>query len=627
MERRANNGDRAALAIALILATLLVVIRFASRGIIERGDGVSHYLIARWCWAHPRLLLDHWGKPLFTLLASPFAHFGHPGLAVFNAVIAFCTCWAAMPVLRRAGGFAQALFPLLVLLAPLYAMEVVGGMTEPLFGLLTVIVVSLLVQEHCIAAALVASFTPFARPEYIAFLPSVIAWLLLRKQWKAIPLLITGMAVYAFVGWLMLGDALWYFHNDPYRSGPSIYGSGDPWKFTGELDGICGRPLMVLFISGLLLWPLIRWKDKEERRTHDALLITTAFPSILILAVHMYLWGKGIKGSAGILRVVVTAIPMAGLFAAFTIARAGLLITRGITMKPAWIVAIFSGIVVWQVIDLQQRHLFPVPANADEEALREAGRILDPILAQGHRLFTTHPFMALCADVDPFDPEHYNMLYGADTLSRRLRNGDVIFWDSELGPNESHVPFDKLMNDPHFALIGMQEPTEGHKVIRGVYYELFEFQREDAMRGYTIDTLFQHGRPAGRASFRCDTIGCADYAVSGCYGPAEFPWELRKMVLPPVSVLFDELIISAHVERPGGIKQKLFLVYKQERGDRTLRYLQEEMPAGELSLHVRVPHAPANTQQVLYVWNASQQPFRMTQVLVTRKRWTQQRIP
>ena len=64
---------------------------------------------------------------------------------------------------------------------------VMAGMTEPLFGLLTVLVVSLLLLDRPVAAAVVASLTPFSRPEYIVFLPMVMAWLTLQRQWRALP--------------------------------------------------------------------------------------------------------------------------------------------------------------------------------------------------------------------------------------------------------------------------------------------------------------------------------------------------------------------------------------------------------------------------------------------------------
>lgn len=55
-----------------------------SEGYIGDADSATHYRFARYAWKYPVNLLDHWAKPVFTLLASPFAKFGHTGVSVFN---------------------------------------------------------------------------------------------------------------------------------------------------------------------------------------------------------------------------------------------------------------------------------------------------------------------------------------------------------------------------------------------------------------------------------------------------------------------------------------------------------------------------------------------------------------
>ncbi|MFN7690454.1 MAG: hypothetical protein ACK5QU_05180, partial [Bacteroidota bacterium] len=55
-----------------------------SQGTYDPGDGVQHYLIAKYALHHPHLLLDHWGKPIYTLLCMPFAQFGFIGSNIFH---------------------------------------------------------------------------------------------------------------------------------------------------------------------------------------------------------------------------------------------------------------------------------------------------------------------------------------------------------------------------------------------------------------------------------------------------------------------------------------------------------------------------------------------------------------
>ena len=68
---------------------LLVIYFFKGTG--DHGDSVQHFLFARDAWKEPMHLMDHWAKPLWTLIASPFCQFGFDGVKVFN-LLCFCGC-------------------------------------------------------------------------------------------------------------------------------------------------------------------------------------------------------------------------------------------------------------------------------------------------------------------------------------------------------------------------------------------------------------------------------------------------------------------------------------------------------------------------------------------------------
>ena len=70
----------------IALGVAAVWMRHRSTGILESGDGIQHYQIARYAWQHHELFLHSWGKPLFTLLSSPFAQLGIWGMTIFNAL-------------------------------------------------------------------------------------------------------------------------------------------------------------------------------------------------------------------------------------------------------------------------------------------------------------------------------------------------------------------------------------------------------------------------------------------------------------------------------------------------------------------------------------------------------------
>ena len=59
----------------------------------DEGDSVHHYLFARYAPLHPALFMDHWAKPLYVLLACPFAQFGFVGAKIFNVLAMMGAMW------------------------------------------------------------------------------------------------------------------------------------------------------------------------------------------------------------------------------------------------------------------------------------------------------------------------------------------------------------------------------------------------------------------------------------------------------------------------------------------------------------------------------------------------------
>src|SRR5690606_23898085 len=54
---------------------------------VDPNDGIAHYHISRYSWVNPSELLNHWGKPMFNILSSPFAQIGYVGMVIFNLTL------------------------------------------------------------------------------------------------------------------------------------------------------------------------------------------------------------------------------------------------------------------------------------------------------------------------------------------------------------------------------------------------------------------------------------------------------------------------------------------------------------------------------------------------------------
>src|SRR5580658_10738476 len=86
-----SNNKYFAWLIAGIFFTLGIILTFTANGTCDDGDSIMHYQFARWAIVHHQLFFDHWAKPLYVLIACPFAQLGIPGIKVFNLLVSSIT--------------------------------------------------------------------------------------------------------------------------------------------------------------------------------------------------------------------------------------------------------------------------------------------------------------------------------------------------------------------------------------------------------------------------------------------------------------------------------------------------------------------------------------------------------
>src|SRR5690606_37320198 len=106
---------------------------------------------------YPSLFLDHWGKPVFTLLSAPFAQFGFKGLLFFNVlcgVLASYLTFRVAKLLQLKESWISIVF---VLSMPIYYIMMVSAMTEVLFSLLVIYGIYLFLKEKYIFSSIIFS--------------------------------------------------------------------------------------------------------------------------------------------------------------------------------------------------------------------------------------------------------------------------------------------------------------------------------------------------------------------------------------------------------------------------------------------------------------------------------------
>lgn len=592
----------------VIWAAAAVVMRLLSPGILEMGDGVLHYQMARYAWEHPELLLDHWGKPLFTLLASPFAQLGHWGMTLFNAVCFTLTCWAADRMLRDAAPWTRWLFAPALLLAPAYGTMVLEGMTEVLFGLLCTVTLVGLYTGHVRTAVIVASLLPFARPEYVSVWPLLLLWLAWQRQWSAMPLLLAGHAVYALVGAAVLGEPFWAFTRDPYTGAEVIYGSGTPWHFVEQLDAVYGWPLLVLAALALPAALLLRPMDPDKERERRTLWLLAFLPVLGILVVHSILWWQGAKGSLGLTRVLATAAPLLVMFALWMVGRAWRRMTGGLWAMQLMgaLVVVAYGIAAAQA--LVQVQPLPVQAGAYQRFMDRVGVAVGEKAAHYGSVIAFHPYVAYRAGLDPFDLQRVQR----SLPGNGVQQGDLLVWDAHFGPNEGGVPLEQLLGDTTLQVLDVMVPEERMEMLGGHPMEVFLFTKGEGAR-ISEERLLYRWEDGGPLPYqhRKDTVACVPGQRGWCFGPNEFPFEVDDLPVDAPGMAYAELVVTGRFQWLGAPSNSTELIFTEDAAEGRISYWSMKLTDGAFTLRQRLLPRGGAVRNKLYVWNLSGVGFRL----------------
>ena len=180
----------------------LVVIHFLNEIPLDVGDGIMHLNISQASWSDTELFIHHWGKPLFILLSSTFAQFGMDGMVFFNIIVFVLTVilgWKILSYFSISILF-QSAFPLILISVFDYTNSVLAGLTEPIFSLFIMLSLWLMISKKWIWFAIIVSLTPFLRSEGQLVIVLGFCTLLLVKEFKSIPFLALGFALYGILG-------------------------------------------------------------------------------------------------------------------------------------------------------------------------------------------------------------------------------------------------------------------------------------------------------------------------------------------------------------------------------------------------------------------------------------------
>lgn len=432
----ASPGRGRALRLALWLAAFAVLGAVLVRLYPDsyQQDAGFHFLFARGSFHTPRLLVDVWGRPLFTALYAVPARFGYPVAKLVTVAIALAAAWNTAQ-LARAHGLerAELAVPLLVL-QPSFLLVCSDTMTEPLFALLLVVALRLHQAGRIHAGMWVAALLPLARPEgfFVALLWGAAVALdpragrtFLRRALSTVQLA-GGVALWWAAATALTRDPEFILHNwPPNWAAGATYGTGPLLQYWFVRDQILAGPILqALFAVGVVVLIAAR----------RALLPVATL--LLVAGLHSVFFRFGFFGSAGYARYLVCVAPPLALA---TLAGWNVLAGWAHRVPRPWRIGAAAAVLL-SAAWLCLAYADSWGSSRDAWAVNDMAAWLEAHPRPVKRLVFSQAYMVIRLGRDPAERPRL----GSETeenvrILRGLPGGTLVFWDAHTGPQYRRV--------------------------------------------------------------------------------------------------------------------------------------------------------------------------------------------
>jgi hypothetical protein len=432
-----------------------------SIGTYGGGDSWMHYLFARYAFKHPENFLDQWGKPVFTLLASPWAQLGFGGVKLFNILCALLTGYLSYRIAARHYPRFAWLSIVFVFGVPIYFVCVFSGLTEILFALCLVAGIFLYQEFHERWACLILSFLPFIRSEGFLILPLFGFVTLYYRQYKATLLLASGTLLFSLIGYLVYHNWKWVFSTNPYLIADNVYGKGSLFEFVGANESIAGLSQVILVLASLLLFTRamyrqIKMKELAQNRMFNIRFVLVFGSFAVYFVAHSIFWKLGIFGSLGLIRVMAGIGPCIGLTAFFAFNELW-------ELKPQWprwinVLAVLFLISIFLMPLKVNRRNIPYKMSELEQAQYDACNWIKAEKLEDNFFYYFDPFVAHLLDIDKFDSgKSASIQYRNNSMF--FKKDAIVIWDANFCPVEGQLPKRWLDENPNFVFLHQEINT------------------------------------------------------------------------------------------------------------------------------------------------------------------------
>lgn len=401
----------------------------------DMGDSMAHFVFAQSAPKHPELYFHHWAKPVFVLLASPFAQFGFNYVKLLNCILSVLSIYFTFRVAEKLKLQTPWMAALLLACMPLNYILTLSSLTEPLFAFFTIVSVYLTLQQRYLSSIMLLSFLPYVRSEGLIIIGVFFLFQIFKRNWKVLPFFMFGSVVYGIAGYSVYHNFFWVISDIPYAHLSSVYGSGSLFHFVEQLTSVVGIPIYILLCFGII-WGLLAIIRKQfSVELH--LLIYGGFVSFFV--AHTLFWYLGIFNSMGLIRVFNGVAPLMALIALSALNAISVFFNERGKIKNVLLSIITTYIVLFPFTPNPSAIQFKKDLMAREEkiqALRVAEKIKTMDNVDGAIMYN-HYYIGVALNNDRFDTTQRIPLLKAEL--KNLKPGTIIIWDNKLIGSETDV--------------------------------------------------------------------------------------------------------------------------------------------------------------------------------------------
>ena len=463
-----------------LVAIGILVLFWMDSGLSGGSDSYGHYLIAKNAWKHPYLLLDQWGKPLYTLIALPFAQLGLIGPIILNALCLISSSMLTYQIALKLKWRYAFMGFILTLFSPVFLDNTISALTEPLCATLVILTIYFFVHKKYPLSALIAGFLPYARSEGFIVLGAIFFLLIfVKKKYRTIFQLLLGSLLMNTIGWAIEGDPFWVITQNPYinfeLSGRNVCGSGGLFHYMYAGHYTFGffvcliLPVSILYFA----WNYLR---NKQLRDDNILLLIAIF--LLYFGAHVYIWWKGMMGSCGYVRVMTVIAPVVSLIVVYGLDRvnAGVTKVRDQGVKKVFNVLVFLFMI--NTIYAPYRYYayrYPLEISEEQKLYHALLKWYETQDYSGRTKIYLYPYFSIIANIDPYD-KNQHLEFWASSL-QFSKKGDILIWDSHFGPNESGTSLQQLEDNKVWKKIHQIIPQQPFITMNNIPFEIHVFEK------------------------------------------------------------------------------------------------------------------------------------------------------